>query len=63
MPFVQVQMIEGKSDEQKRHLIESITATISSVLEIPADGVRVILQDVPSNHYGIGGVSIRERMG
>ena len=62
MPFVQVQMIEGKTDEQKRQLIAGLTETIATVLGIHHDGVRVILYDIPSSHYGIGGVPIRERV-
>ena len=62
MPFVQVQMIEGKNEAQKRELISALTGTIASTLEIPIEGVRVILHDIPPNHYAIGGVPISERL-
>jgi 4-oxalocrotonate tautomerase len=60
MPIANVQIIEGRTGEQKSALIRSVTAAIADALHVRPDSVRVILHEVPKEHWGIGGVSARE---
>ena len=46
MPVVIVQMWAGRSDEQKRTIVEGITEAFTRV-GTPAEAVHVIINDVP----------------
>ena len=55
MPLVQVMLIEGRSAEVKRELIAELTDAVVRVPGAPIDSVRVILNEVPAPHWGVGG--------
>lgn len=57
MPLIQVTMIEGRSPAMKEDLIRLLTRSTVEAIGAPHDSVRVILQEVPSSHWGVGGVS------
>ncbi len=60
MPIANILMIEGRTLEQKQALIRTVTAAIVESLDVKPDRVRVIVQEVPREHWGIGGSSMRE---
>ncbi|WP_454735653.1 tautomerase family protein [Cupriavidus necator] len=55
LAFIQAILIAGRSDAQKARLIVSMTDAAVQVLGIPADVVRVAIQDIPNTEFGIGG--------
>ena len=55
MPIIQVHLLEGRSREVKRGLIQSLTRSACDTLDVPASSVRVILQEMAPEHFGIGG--------
>ena len=57
MPLIQVTMLEGRSSETKAALILRLTDAAVEVTGAPRETVRVILQEVPPAHWGVGGVS------
>ena len=61
MPIVQVALIEGRPGDVKEQLIAELTETVARVLGAPRETVRVILNDVPDAHWGIGGMSKQKR--
>ena len=60
MPIVTVQMLEGRSPVQKKELIRHVTGAITQTLDVPPERVRVILEEMPFEHYGIGGLPVLE---
>lgn len=56
MPLVQVTMIEGRGAEVKANLIRRVTDAVVETTEAPRESVRVIIQEVPGSHWGVGGV-------
>ena len=60
MPFAQIYLIEGRSDEQKKLLIEKVSAAMSEALGAPLENTRVWIQDVPNVQWGIGGKTAKE---
>jgi 4-oxalocrotonate tautomerase len=58
MPIVQISMIQGRTPEKKEQLIKKVTEAIIEVLKVPADRVRIILNEVPKENIGIGGVPL-----
>lgn len=60
MPIVQVFLIEGRSDEVKKTLIEKITTAMVDSGCGPPEAVRVLIQELPSKQWGIGGKTAKE---
>ncbi|WP_286186006.1 2-hydroxymuconate tautomerase [Acidovorax cavernicola] len=60
MPFAQIYLIEGRTEAQKRALIEKVTSAIVEAIDAPKENVRVWLQDVPKENWGIAGVSAKD---
>jgi len=60
MPFAQLYMLEGRTEEQKRALIEKVTAAIVEAVGAPKDNVRVWIHDVPKQNWGIAGVTAKD---
>ena len=57
MPLIQVSMLEGRTVEQKRAMIAAITDAVAGSLGAPPDSVRVIINELHPEHYGVGGRS------
>lgn len=56
MPLIQVTLIEGRPMDAKAALIAGLTDAVVHALGAPRASVRVILQEVPAAHWGVGGV-------
>ena len=59
MPFAQLYILEGRTEAQKRALIEKVTAAIVEAVNAPKENVRVWIHDVPKENWGIAGVSAK----
>ena len=59
MPFAQIYMIEGRTEEQKRAVIEKVSAALVEATGSPIANVRVWIQEVPKENWGIAGVSAK----
>ena len=60
MPFAQIYMIEGRTAEQKKAVIEKVTQALVEAVDAPAQNVRVWIHDVPKENWGIAGVSAKD---
>lgn len=56
MPLIQVTMIEGRSADMKTALIRGLTDAAADATGAPRESIRVILQEVPGAHWGVGGI-------
>jgi 4-oxalocrotonate tautomerase len=61
MPFVQINIIKGRSPQMKEELIKEVTNTVSNVLDAPIENVRVLINEMEPEHWGIAGVSVKKR--
>ena len=57
MPLIQVRLIEGRSPAQVGEFARAVTAAAVTTLSVPADTVRVIVDEVPVTHFFVGGRS------
>ncbi len=55
MPLIEVTLVEGRPQECKRALIAELTAAAVRTIGAPRESVRVILSEVPAEHWGVGG--------
>ncbi len=57
MPIIQVQMLEGRSNEKIKDLVAGITKTAVETLGVKPEQVRVIVQPIPHKYWGVGGIT------
>ncbi len=55
MPIVQVELLEGRTVEQKRLLVEKVTQAIVESIGAPAEKVTIIIRDMSKENYAIAG--------
>jgi 4-oxalocrotonate tautomerase len=55
MPLVTIDMLEGRTVEQKRQLVESLTALVAEKINTSPDHVTIIIRDVPRHNWAGGG--------
>lgn len=61
MPLVQISILKGRSEEQKRKLLTAVTdAVVDSVGSSPSS-VRVIINEVEPSHWSVAGIPFSER--
>jgi 4-oxalocrotonate tautomerase len=61
MPVITIQMLEGRTLEQKREMTKIISEAVSQIAKTPLDGVHVIFEEVPRTSWGRGGVLFADR--
>lgn len=59
MPFAQVFLVESRTEDQKRAVIEKVTQALVEAVGAPKENVRVWLTEVPKENWGIAGVSAK----
>ncbi|MFG6119416.1 2-hydroxymuconate tautomerase [Thalassobacillus sp. B23F22_16] len=55
MPIITVQMLEGRSDEQKKALVEEVTNAVTNTTGARKEAVTVVIEEMAKNHYAVGG--------
>lgn len=61
MPFIEVTLVKGRSPEQLRALITGLTRAACDAIAAPLESVRVVVREVPAEHWAAGDVTIAER--
>lgn len=56
MPFVTVKLLEGRTEEQKKALVERVTEAVSETANAPKENIFVIIEEMSKNHLAVGGV-------
>ena len=60
MPTIRVELFEGRTEEQKKAVIEKVTKALQEAVDAPVQSVRVCIIEMPSTNWGIGGVSAKD---
>jgi 4-oxalocrotonate tautomerase len=60
MPVVLINMLCGRDKETKKLLLKNVTAAVTSTLGVAPESVRVIINELPAEHYGVAGLPIME---
>lgn len=61
MPIVRVEMIEGRTDDQKQRLAELITDAMVRVAGSKSEETYVVFEDVSSRNWAVGGRLVSRR--
>jgi 4-oxalocrotonate tautomerase len=60
MPFAQIYLMEGRTEEQKRAVIEKVTQALVDAVGSPKENVRVWIHDMPKTNWGIAGQTAKD---
>ena len=60
MPFAQIYMLEGRTTEQKKAVIEKVTQALHEATGAKVETIRVWIHEMPKENWGIAGVSAKE---
>ncbi|WP_053218055.1 2-hydroxymuconate tautomerase [Virgibacillus senegalensis] len=55
MPYVTVKMLEGRSDEQKKALVEKVTDAVVDTTGASKDKVVVFIEEMSKSDYAVAG--------
>ncbi|MBD7909221.1 2-hydroxymuconate tautomerase [Sporosarcina gallistercoris] len=61
MPYVTVKMLEGRTEEQKRAMVEKVTEAVMETANAPRENVVVFIEEMPKNHYAVGGKRLSDQ--
>lgn len=61
MPIIQVNMMENRTDEQKKELARRVCETVCQVLDAKPESVRVMIHELGPHDFSVGGVTMAER--
>ncbi|HEX5564352.1 MAG TPA: 2-hydroxymuconate tautomerase [Sporosarcina sp.] len=61
MPYVTVKMLEGRTEEQKRNLVEKVTDAVAETTGAPVENVVVFIEEMPKNHYAVAGKRLSDK--
>ena len=61
MPLVEIHMLEGRTDEQKKALLDAVTAAIRDSLGVPLTSIRIWIQEFSPKEYMVAGELYADR--
>lgn len=56
MPYVNVQITKGASRDQKRKLVEDLTASLVNNLGKQPEHIHIVIQEVAEQNWGYSGM-------
>jgi 4-oxalocrotonate tautomerase len=61
MPTIRVEMMQGRSPEQKTKLVQALTQAVVDSLGSKPESVDILLYDIPRENWATGGVQWSEK--
>ena len=61
MPWLQVNVLDGRNEAVLEELMAGLSKTTADVLGVPIESVRVLINEVPTTHWGVGGTPMSQR--
>jgi 4-oxalocrotonate tautomerase len=56
MPIVQIHMIEGRTLDQKRELVRSVTDAVVSSVGVPPERVHIVIDEMKRENFAEAGI-------
>lgn len=60
MPFVNIRILKGHSQERKDEIARRVTDAISEVAQLPKDVIWVVFEDVTTDNWYVGPNSVTQ---
>ncbi|QIB64910.1 2-hydroxymuconate tautomerase [Kineobactrum salinum] len=62
MPLAQISILEGRGEEAIEQMAEAVTDAIARTLSAPRERIRVVVTEVPAEHWFVAGKSLTLRV-
>jgi 4-oxalocrotonate tautomerase len=56
MPILQVELLKGRTVEQKRNMVKKVTEAVTETLDCPKEAVRIIIREMELENFASAGV-------
>ena len=56
MPFIQLNLVEGRTEKQREELTKAITDAVVEIIGAKREDVWILFNDMPKTHFATGGV-------
>ncbi len=56
MPILQVEILKGRTLEQKREMVRKVTDAVTETLNCPKEAVRIIIREMEFENFAKAGV-------
>lgn len=56
MPSIHVEMLKGRTIEQKREMVKEITEVVSRTVNCPKEAIRIVINEIEFENFALGGV-------
>lgn len=56
MPVVQIDMLDGRTVEQKRKMAKEVTEVIARTCNCPEEAITIVIRECPREHIAKAGV-------
>lgn len=60
MPFVNIRILEGQSQENKNEISRRVTAAITEVTGLPKEAVWIVYKDVAASDWYVGDTTVAD---
>jgi len=60
MPFVNIRLVAGRSQQLKDEISRRVVDAISEVLQLPRDDIWVVFENVPAEEWYVGSTTVAE---
>jgi 4-oxalocrotonate tautomerase len=60
MPFVNIRILEGHSQQRKDAISRRVTDAISEIAELPKEAIWVVFEDVAADDWYVGATAVSE---
>jgi 4-oxalocrotonate tautomerase len=61
MPYVTVKMLEGRTEEQKKALVEKVTEAVKETTGAKQESIVVFIEEMSKNHYAVAGKRLSDQ--
>lgn len=55
MPILQVEILKGRTVEQKREMVKKVTEAVSETLNCPIEAVSIIIREMDTENFAKAG--------
>ncbi len=61
MPLIEIHLLEGRTDEQKKALLTAVTEAVHISIDAPRETIRVWLQEISPKEFMAAGILAADR--
>jgi 4-oxalocrotonate tautomerase len=56
LPIIQVELLEGRTQEQKKAMVKAVTEAVVQTINCPPEAVSIIIRDMKKENYAKAGI-------